>query len=83
MLCPVLLSKYREYADDFIENDIGYISKTKSIGVSIPYDEIISVTFGKEGYYEYVFDKASGKMNEKQFSELSEKLREEMKKCKC
>ena len=53
---PVSISKYREFAEDLTRDEYdGYISRSTSIGISAPLRNILSVTFGKEDYYEFMF----------------------------
>ena len=52
---PIKPSIYRKFADDLIREGDGYVSRSKSIGISAPNGEILSVTFGKKDYYEFMF----------------------------
>ena len=79
---PGDISEYSEFVDDFVEDEDGYISRRKSVGLYLSNGKIESVTFGQKNYYDFIFtsDEKFSIFNESFLSEVSEKLDEEMKK---
>ena len=52
LLFPVDLDSAKLIIDDFLQDDDGLISYSKSIGIYAPYGDMESILFGKEGYYD-------------------------------